>query len=289
MRTRLLWTSVVLPLFLLANCNDEELTDAPAEPTSVALNFAALVGGAPLTCDEDFAGFGPDGDRTLRFVDARLYLHDVQLQASDGTWVAATIPDSAPFQGQGVALLDFENGTGECANGNAELNSTVTVVPTAAGEWQGVRFNLGVPFELNHADASAAASPLNLTSLFWNWQGGYKFARIDVMVDNGAGETTGFNMHLGSTGCDGAVTGGVTSCANENRPVIELTGADPAATGIQLNVDAIYSDLDPGFNTPDSAPGCMSGPTDPECTPVFNIFGLGSNAQTFIAWSITAS
>ncbi|NJR31975.1 MAG: hypothetical protein HC778_02740, partial [Chamaesiphon sp. CSU_1_12] len=28
--------------------------------------------------------------------------------------------------------------------------------------------------------ATLAASPLNLTSLWWNWQGGYKFLRLDL-------------------------------------------------------------------------------------------------------------
>lgn len=279
----------LLAIATLAACGEDDETppteEAPqGDQSAVTLSFAGLVGDTPLACDEDFAGFGPDGDRTLRFTDARMYVHGIALQGEDGTWVDATITDMAPYQGQGVALLDFENGAGECSNGNAEQNTTVTVMPSAAGQWQGVRFTLGVPFELNHSDASAAATPLNLTSLFWNWQGGYKFARIDAVVA-GAGEgMMGFNMHLGSTGCDGSATGGVTACANENRPTYELTGSDPSTTPITIQIDELYANLDPGFNTPDTAPGCMSAPTDPECAPIFNALGLGTNAQTFITW-----
>ena len=34
---------------------------------------------------------------------------------------------------------------------------------------------MGVPFESNHRDSTIAPSPLNITAMFWNWQGGYKF------------------------------------------------------------------------------------------------------------------
>ena len=46
--------------------------------------------------------------------------------------------------------------------------------------YSGVRFTMGVPFELNHGDPTVAPSPLNITAMFWNWQGGYKFLKADM-------------------------------------------------------------------------------------------------------------
>lgn len=49
-----------------------------------------------------------------------------------------------------------------------------------AGRYTGLAFDMGVPFALNHADVTAAPSPLNIQALWWNWQGGYKFMRVDM-------------------------------------------------------------------------------------------------------------
>jgi uncharacterized repeat protein (TIGR04052 family) len=135
--------------------------------------------------------------------------------------------------------------------------------------YQGVRFKVGVPFELNHADATTAPSPLNLTALFWSWNGGYKFLRVDSVP---AGAGTSFNLHLGSTECQDDGSGGVSSCGKPNRPLIELTGKDPLVTKIVVDYAAAVQGADLMQNT--GAPGCMSGVADPECGPIFQELGL---------------
>jgi uncharacterized repeat protein (TIGR04052 family) len=141
------------------------------------------------------------------------------------------------------------------------------VVP--AGEYDGISFKLGVPFELNHADAAVAPSPLNLSALFWSWNGGYKFLRVDsVPVGGGAP----FNLHLGSTGCVPAM-GEVASCDRPNVAEIVLTGFNPAKNKIIIDYAAVVaaSDLSSDMG---GAPGCMSGATDPDCEAVFERLGI---------------
>ena len=256
-------------------------TDGGGSMETMSLKFAAVVGDAPFSCASTYEGFGPAGDWSLQFLDARMFVHGVELQAADGTWTPVAIRDLSPWQGQGVALVDFEDRTGTCANGTTDTH-TIVPVDAAVEGWQGVRFVLGVPFELNHADASSAAPPLDVTALFWNWQGGYKFARMDVSVTGPGGPVGTFNMHLGSTGCDGTPVGGVTACANANRPSFELTGFNPATGTITVQLDSLYAGMAEPFNTEGTPPGCMSGGTDPECAPVFEALGLAGDGQSLM-------
>jgi hypothetical protein len=67
-----------------------------------------------------------------------------------------------------------------------------------AGEYRGVRFEVGVPETLNHQDASTMQLPLGLESgMFWAWNPGYIFFRFEgkAMVN---GKATPFLLHLGT-------------------------------------------------------------------------------------------
>lgn len=49
-----------------------------------------------------------------------------------------------------------------------------------AGDYRGIRFNVGVPRELNHLDATSAQSPLSVDDgMFWAWNSGYVFSRFE--------------------------------------------------------------------------------------------------------------
>jgi uncharacterized repeat protein (TIGR04052 family) len=109
--------------------------------------------------------------------------------------------------------------------------------------------------------------------LFWSWQSGYKFARIDMENDSGAG----WYFHLGSTGCasDASTTPPEDVCAFPNRPRIRVEGFDVASQALELDLDRLLAGADLGSDTPESAPGCMSGVTDAaECGPLFTNLGM---------------
>lgn len=178
----------------------------------VMINFAAEIGGQPFACDATFADIGST-DATVRGTDFRLYVSDVAMIAADGTRSPVTLAKSA-FQHAGTALLDFEDGSAACANGTAPLNTQLAGT-VAEGDYTGVAFNVGVPFEMNHGDPTVAPTPLNLTSMFWNWRGGYKFVRIDMVpTDKAESGPKGWFLHLGSTMCksDGKTDAPATPC-----------------------------------------------------------------------------
>ena len=134
---------------------------------------------------------------------------------------------------------------------------------------------LGVPFEQNHQDAAVAESPLAFTSMFWGWQAGYKFLRLE-------GETEAGNVHrihLGSTGCEGTF-GDISRCDFENRAYVELRGFDPLDAPVVFDLERLFSDTDLETNAPDTPLGCMSEFDDPDCDGMFRALGLRAPPQS---------
>jgi uncharacterized repeat protein (TIGR04052 family) len=201
--------------------------------------------------------------------------------AQDGVW-----------QYQNIALLDFENGSGPCSNGTQATNTEISgTVPS--GKYTGVRFTLGVPFALNHGDPTIAPSPLNITAMFWNWQGGYKFLKVDITTKNAApmghhnrgahgshgdhngGEASGFPVHIGSTACASpSPTQKPSECKNPNRLSVTFENFDPSRHTIVADLGALLAGADVERNTPNTPPGCMSFPKDPDCSSVMRALSL---------------
>lgn len=242
--------------------------EVPADPIDVALAFEARVGDAAFDCKATHPGLGTAGTEAS-ITDFRLYVHDVRLRRADGTEVPVELEQDGLWQHQDLALLDFEDRTGACANGTPETNATLHGT-AERGTYDGLSFKVGVPFELNHGDAAAAPSPLNLSAMFWSWNGGYKFFRADALP---AGSMTAFNVHIGSLGCQADAGGKVTACAMPNRAEITLTGFDPLAEKVIIDYAALVAGTDLSKDT-GGAPGCMSGPDDPECVTIFERLGI---------------
>ena len=246
--------------------------DSSSGSQQVELEFAAVVDDAPFVCGEMYDELGANGT-SLMLSDFRFYVQDVELKNGDGEWVPVQL-DENQFQTNNVSLLDFEDGCGEV--GNEDLNDRV--VGTAPdGEYEGLRFTMGVPFEINHGNHSTAPTPLNITSMFWNWQGGYKFLRID----SGQFSESDWRMHLGSTGCEGdAQAGGVTACANPNRVEVVLDPFDLTSNTVVADYAALVEGAALDEDQAADA-GCMSKPADTDCGPLFKNLGLpfgGSDA-----------
>lgn len=242
---------------------------------AVSIEFAAKVGSQDFVCGETYDNLGTD-DSSLQISDFRFYVQGVELRNADGDYVAVTLDDN-DWQTSNVALLDFEDGCTDLGN---EPTNTVVTGTVPAGVYDGLRFEMGVPFDLNHENPATAPSPLNLTSMQWDWQGGYKFLRID----SGTFSMTDWRMHLGSTGCDGdPVMGGTTSCTTSNRVGVELATFDPATDTVVADFAALVEGAAIEENQADTPVGCMAGPTDGDCGPLFENLGLpfgGSAAGT---------
>ncbi|MEC4727160.1 metallo-mystery pair system four-Cys motif protein [Shewanella sp. D64] len=132
--------------------------------------------------------------------------------------------------GQAIALVEKGHDTqqknlallgSDCqSDGRWQLHFEQALQP---GEFS---FNLGVPFELNHQALLTSASPLNQSDMFWTWQLGYKFFRLDLATEQQQNDKlqTGWQFHLGSTGCQSAsvMRAPAEECAYPNRPRFTL-------------------------------------------------------------------
>lgn len=241
----------------------------PPKSRDLAVSFAARVGDVDVDCNTDYPGVGSTAS-TLSIADLRFYVSNLSVE-SGGEKIAVAIADEAPFQGRGVALVDFEDGSGNCVDGNADKHEAVSGSIDGIGAddvLDAIEFDVGVPDELNHLDPSTLEPPLNITSMFWGWTAGYKFFKADL---SSTGQPTGFFVHLGSAACTG--DGADATCAAKNRAHVRLEGFSDDST-VVFDLGAALADADVDVNAAASAPGCMSDPDDADCAPVFAAFGL---------------
>ncbi len=157
----------------------------------------------------------------------RFYVSDLAMIDAEGHATPVELATS-PWQDAATALV---------ALGGPTENRVVTgKVPP--GSYAAVGFLLGVPADRNHANPLAATPPLNVPSMFWTWQSGYKFVRLDV--------GNAWSFHLGSTGCvsASAVRPPQEPCGAPNAPRIRLRGDGPEIGTIEIDVDALLAEID---------------------------------------------
>ncbi|MEL7187830.1 MAG: MbnP family copper-binding protein, partial [Pseudomonadota bacterium] len=234
---------------------------ACGKPDHVAeLRFQAAVHGMSETCATSMP--------TLS--DLRFYVSEVSMiaksgQSSQARLVPAKINVASPWQTDGVALVDLENGQGACRNGTLATNNAVRVT-LPAGDYAGVQFTVGVPFDLNHANPLLAGAPLNDAAMHWHWRSGYKFLRAGVASE--AGDTW---IHLGSTGCEGTV-GDISGCNGPNRVTVRLMDFDPGTDRIVVDLGRLLDTA--AMLAASDKTDCSSGPAEAACAPPFAALGL---------------
>ncbi|MEM1205723.1 MAG: MbnP family copper-binding protein [Acidobacteriota bacterium] len=250
------------------------------------ITFEARVGDEPARCGVRYRGVGVGGGE-VEIGDARFYVSALTLLRPDGTEVPLQLDPDSPWQHADVALLDFEDGTGRCSEaGTREVNAVVRGA-APAGPVAGLRFELGVPFETNHLDATTAPSPMNLNAMYWNWRFGYIFTKVDFWNPDSASAvfegteagaqtpTRTYLVHLGSTGCPSpaATVPPKEPCTRPNRVSVILESFDPKGDVVQIDLGALVAGIDLTHSVP-RPPGCMAAPDDPDCGPIFANLGL---------------
>ena len=268
-------------------------SNSKAEP--VHIRFEGRLAGKPFACGRLYEGVGT-GTSTVTPADLRFFVSDIEMIDAQGGTAPVALDQDGLWQYKSLALIDLEDGTGECRNGNAATHAEVTgSVPP--GRYTGVRFTVGVPFELDHLDPAEAPSPLNMTAMFWTWQNGYKFIRAEVLVAPARAPATtseiadrnsqdpaerararGFPVHIGSTGCGGTIRTNAPpeECAHPNRAVVTLQDFDSGRDVVIFDLGRLLEGSDVTTNAPNTAPGCMSGEDDPDCVPVKKALGIAS-------------
>lgn len=157
----------------------------------------------------------------------RFYLSDLAAIDTQGRATSVRL-DANSWQNGRTALV---------ALGGKTENRVVTG-SVENGRYEAIEFLLGVPFERNHGNPLTAAPPLNVPTMFWTWQSGYKFVRLDIGND--------WSFHLGSTGCvsASAVRPPGEPCRQPNAARIRLATDAPAAGTIVVDLDALLAHVD---------------------------------------------
>lgn len=212
-------------LTLLAGCGREP----------VEIRFASTWGGAPVDCES----------RELALTDLRFYVSDIELLGSGG---------KAEALGP-VALIDLENGRGGCQNGTDALQASITG-ELPPGEYRGLRFTLGVPFDKNHANPLTAAPPLDDPAMHWHWRSGYKFLRAGLQRGK-----VRYRLHLGSARCRGVI-GKLEGCDASNRVEVLLDNFDSERGEVVFDFAELLNEFDPQDN---ALQVCEMGPDEAAC------------------------
>lgn len=234
------------------------------------IRFSAVVGNVPFACGRTYHGLGAT-DATITPEFLRLYVFGVTLIDANGKSFPLHLTQDGIWQQRDVALLSFEGANQSCASGSP-LEHEIVEGTAPPGSYVAIRFIVGVPQSLDHADATIASSPLNLSDMFWSWQDGYKFFRFDARVNGRDRGASAFVFHLGSTGC--RRDGDVTHCVRSNAAAIELRRFDPSRT-IVLDVAKLVERID----LQRANGGCMMMAGE-VCAPELRSLGLAGTEQT---------
>lgn len=153
--------------------------------------------------------------------------------------------ETSKFSNAAVALIGAD-----CSESSWQL-----VLNEAVKSGQEISFDIGVPFEHNHSNPLTASSPLNISEMFWSWQLGHKFLRLDE---------ENYSFHLGSTGCQSPsrLRPAQSECKHPNRFTFSVKNFQ-LHTPIIFDLDALVKDIDDSIS-------CMSEQQNPNCQTLFS-------------------
>ena len=237
------------------------------------LNFTAKFGDQLAQCGKMYKDLGVC-KTNAELKDLRFYISNIKLIKNDSVRVDAQLFVKDNWQNEHVALLDFENAKGQCSEkGTGQTNNKV-FVRAPKGNYTGIVFNLGVPNKVNHKNNVSAPSPLNMGAMYWSWQGGYKFLRLELASQLPKPYDVWF-LHLGSVACQSPVMTMAPKhpCERPNLPEISLTNFDINEDVVVADIAMLLEGVDVSYSLP-MPPGCMSGTNDPDCPLVLGNLGL---------------
>ncbi|MCO4810310.1 MAG: metallo-mystery pair system four-Cys motif protein [Gammaproteobacteria bacterium] len=220
----------------------------------VNIPFVATWQGGPIDCLSEESAL----------TDLRFYVSNVQLVDAEGQGHDVRFATEMTWQNDAVAYIDLEDGTGSCRNGTADTYDHVVGV-AGVREYHGLRFSIGVPFRLNHANPLTAKPPLDDPDMHWHWRSGYKFLRAGVRTDD-----DGFWIHAGSAGCQGTV-GNITDCKFPNRIDVFLPDFVVGKDSVNIELTELLRGVDLGDATRSD---CSSGPPEISCRGPFAALGI---------------
>ncbi|MFC6440815.1 MbnP family copper-binding protein [Pseudobowmanella zhangzhouensis] len=193
------WLGLFILLLTLSACG--------SAPSGQSLSIELRWQGKPIGC-------GGQLDNGWQVQELRFYLY--QLTASDDSGEHSLHVNQ---QADNESNVSAEVTLAEFSCQAEALRAPLTIAPAIPEGSDQLSFVIGVPFELNHQNPLQQPAPLNRPDMFWSWQGGHKFVRLEM-----ARADQHFSFHLGSTGCAAAskVRAPQTACEEPNTVAVSL-------------------------------------------------------------------
>jgi uncharacterized repeat protein (TIGR04052 family) len=258
---------------LLGGCSSEGDSGGPSvvvPPGYVqrTIGFEARVGSEPFDCSGVYQlGTPPSEARPNQL---RLFVSDLALIDANRVAVPVVLDEDAwqgnfPAEGHTVALLDFDDGSGNCRFSDVDRHTAITGWVPGDRELVGLSFTIGVPRALNHQDAGLAPPPLNRPGLWFSERDGYVSLRLelDTVNANSQREATvddrtapgGWQLWLAESAVASPYARGIdpaqtpsASCGDVPCPIAEplivLDAFDVASDTVVLDVGRLLEDVD---------------------------------------------
>ena len=148
-----------------------------AAAADLRVDFLPQFNGKPLVFDSP--ANQTTGGRKISVTRLDFLLSDIALRRADGIWI------------------EQKDWSGYIGARDGKTNFTLENIP--AGNYDHIRFHIGLEPEINHGDAAQwpAGHPLNpeVNGLYWGWSKEYVFLALEGGWENG-GKQSGFSYHL---------------------------------------------------------------------------------------------
>ncbi|MDC0718366.1 MbnP family protein [Nannocystis bainbridge] len=255
--------ALLLIVAVLPACTARDTDDGAVE-----LFFRPTVAGSYFSCDEIYR----ETTANVKPQDFRLFVHAIRLVTAAGDEHPLELLDDGQFQARGVALLDFEDATGECRRGTPALNKTIRGVLSdehrnQRADYIGLRFRVGVPPELDTTEFADLPAPLDEPTMRSAVTGAHLFLTAWAKQEPfaaGAPLFSGVGLDLGADG------------GRPNQFEVALDNFDPDTSTIIADWRSIFNKVDLGFCSQSAGTpcGCWSRQVDPLCPQLFPRLGL---------------
>jgi len=267
-------------------CSGEPSLDEQMAARGLArqsIEFRALVGAEPWSCSGTYLIGSPPSE--ARPSHLRFFVSDLALTTPDGQSVPLVLEDSVwqgnfDDVGHTVALLDFDDATGNCRFTDPDTNTIITGWAPENLDYTGASFRIGVPGALNHLDAGLAPPPMNRPGMWWSWRDGHMTLRasFDTLGNDSnrpqtAEDTShpaGWQLWLAETvfGECTEMPVGQFNCPEEQQPQVVLDAFDGTTDYVSLDFGTLLADVDLARTEFDTAPEDVEPQiSDPTITP----------------------
>lgn len=201
--------ALVLFVILISGCDS---SDKPTRAQNDKLIFQPIFRNDLINCDSVLL----HSNSKWRFTQLQFYISSIELKNKAGKWQKAPLVKS-PYQTDNSALLGEH-----CNSSNTKNKAKWSLIFDESAELANavaMRFDLGLPFTVNHLNPLTQDSPLNIPTMFWSWQQGHKFLRLEMTSNS-----DNWLFHLGSVGCKAAspLRSPKDECRYPNRYPFEL-------------------------------------------------------------------